>query len=109
MPDPRQLLILAQTPAPQEKRIAALPKQLCRLIQAVAFHCLSSLTPARLAAIADITPFVVPPKLKAPKRPIPMVFDAYDEVAVKQQLYLRFVFYVDFSHLQILPEKSPAL
>jgi hypothetical protein len=91
--------ILRKAFATQEQVAAVTPQNLRSLIQTIMHDLFAQVRPAGFAATANITLLIIPPKRKAAKRAVAVVFDAQNAIAVEQLLYLKFVLNIDLSHL----------
>jgi hypothetical protein len=108
-PNGQQLSVFAQTLAAQEQAATVVPQNLRRSIQSMVRDLSLEIRPTGFTTTAKVALPVIPPKLEAAERPITIVFDRQDAVAVEQLLYLKLVFDIDLLHRRILLEKPHAL
>ena len=109
MPDSRQSMVFFQVLVAKEQRPAIMPQDARRSVEAALLDLSSGLGPVRFATIAHIELLVVPPELKTTEGPKLIAPEPENIAGIEQLSYLRFVFYTEFLHCSVLPEKSQRL
>ncbi|MHC4626057.1 MAG: hypothetical protein ACYTDV_03655 [Planctomycetota bacterium] len=93
----------------KEQRLAIVPQDARRSIQAALLDLPSGIGPVRSATIAHIEPLVVPPELKAAKGPKLIAPQPENIAGIEQLFYLCLVFDIYLFHFYVLREKSQRL
>ena len=109
MSNSHQSMVFFQVSVAKEQRPAIVPQDTRRSVQTALLDLSSGIGPVRFATIAHIELLVVPPELKTAKRPKLIAPQPENIAGIEQLFYLRFVFYTDFLHCSILPEKVSAV
>ena len=102
-------MVFFQVFVAKEQRPAIMPQDARRSVQTALLDFPSGIGPVRSAAVAEIELSVIPPELKAAEGSKLIVPEPENIAGIEQLFYLRFVFYTDFLHCSVLPEKVPAI
>ena len=104
-----QSMVFFQMLVANEQRPAIMPQDARRSVQAALLDLSSGIGPVRSTAVAEIELFVIPPELKTAEGSKLIVPQPENIAGIEQLSYLRFVFYTDFLHCSVLPDKSQRL
>ena len=102
-------MVFVQVPVAKEQRPAIVPQDARCSVQTALLDLSSGLGPVRFATMAHIELLVVPPELKTVEGPKLIAPQPENIAGIEQLSYLRFVFYTDFLHCSVLPDKSQRL